>query len=109
MHRITAEIPTFAEMNGIQETRACIMPDKHLSQDGVTRVPYVDFDSRNQKELPCNAVISELGGVRPDFPVPTVPRKGCIAQRQAGLCPRGLALTPQEIEPSNLEKSRVAK
>lgn len=85
------EVLSTAQLHGIEETRVCLMPD----EDG--QVPFVDFDRRNQHELPCNRVIPELGTTRLDFPATRVLVGGCRAQRLAGLCPRELGLTPEEI------------
>lgn len=86
------EVLTTAQLLGIQETRACIIPDER------GEVPFVDFDSRNQNDLPCNKEVPELGRTRLDFPAYRVPTKGCLTQRSAGLCPRELGLTPEEIK-----------
>jgi hypothetical protein len=95
-----AEHLSEANLYGYGKIRACRFPDTFLSGDGVEFVPKVDFDAKNQNVLPCNTLAVELGVLRRDLPMSVVPARGCFEQRNAGLCPRGLDLTDQEIETS---------
>ncbi len=90
-------LTTAAEL-GIQEPRACIIPaDSSSPTDKIKRFPYVDFDRKNQYDLPCNEVVTALGlAISGLTVVERVPLRGCLAQRAAGLCPRNLGLTANE-------------
>lgn len=83
------------EALGLPETRACQFIDPNLSTDGNKRLPFVEFDRNSKDDLPCNRVI-EGKAVIVGLGATPVSERGCLAQREAGLCPRGFGLTIPE-------------
>ncbi len=103
-----------AQMYGVQEVRACIVPENKWnlreSERNQRLALQVEVDPLYIQDLPCIKALPMLGTLDLDLPVPRVSEKGCLTQRTAGLCPRNIGLTPQEQE-SKLQagKSNVAK
>ena len=91
-------------MNNSPEIRkACCLPDPKLtSNDGLTRVPFVEYDP-NSEDIPCNGLYKpdaediDVRSVIKVISVP-VPADRCAKQIAAGLCPRGSGLKAEEIK-----------